>query len=95
MCIGIPGQVVAVSPEAHETATVAVQGANRTISLALLDGAPPEPGDWVVIQLGFALERLTEEEAAEATRLLDVLTGSTADDLLGDYAAAAVPARSD
>lgn len=95
MCIGIPGQVVVVSPAPHETATVAVQGANRTVSLALLDGAPPKPGDWVVVQLGFALERLTDEEAAEAIRLLDVLTGSTADDLLGDYAAAVVPARSD
>ena len=43
-------------------------------------GDPPKPGDWVVIQLGFALERLTDDEAAEAIRLLDVLMGSTADD---------------
>lgn len=94
MCIGIPGQVVDIADRA-ETATVAVQGANRTVSLALLEGDPPKPGDWVVIQLGFALERLTDDEAAEAIRLLDVLMGSTADDLLEDYAAAVVPARSD
>jgi len=65
MCLGIPGRIIARSTEDPELARVDVEGVIRDINLALLEDDPPAPGDWVLIHLGFALERMTEEEARE------------------------------
>ena len=70
MCLGIPGQVVALSNERPDVARVDVQGVVRDISIALLEDSPPAAGDWVMIHLGFALEPMTEAEAMVALGLL-------------------------
>ena len=70
MCLGIPGQIVALSNERPDVARVDVQGVVRDISVALLEDSPPGTGDWVMIHLGFALERMTEAEAMDALGLL-------------------------
>lgn len=66
MCLGIPGRVVGVADDAASVARVEVGGLVRDIDLSLLDDGPPAVGEWVVVHLGFALERMTEAEAAEA-----------------------------
>ena len=45
----------------------------RTVNVGLLDadGAGAEPGDWVLIHVGFALSKVDEEEAAATLRLLE------------------------
>ncbi|MGZ4492604.1 MAG: HypC/HybG/HupF family hydrogenase formation chaperone [Nocardioidaceae bacterium] len=66
MCLGIPGQVVAIPDGyADQVALVDVEGAQRHINVGMLD-APPEPGSWVVIHMGFALEVVDEAQAREA-----------------------------
>lgn len=47
--------------------------------MALLD-EPAQVGDWVMVQLGFAMRRVTEAEATETTRLLRLLEASVADE---------------
>jgi hydrogenase expression/formation protein HypC len=64
MCLGIPGRVVEVL-EGGDVAMVDVAGVVREINLGILDG-PAEPGDHVLIHSGFALERMTAEQAQEA-----------------------------
>lgn len=64
MCLGIPGRVVQVEP-GTDLARVDVAGMVREINLALLDG-PFAPGDYVLIHSGFALERMTADEARDA-----------------------------
>jgi hydrogenase expression/formation protein HypC len=54
-----------------DIARVNVAGVDRDIHLGLIDGPPPEPGDWVVIHLGFALSRMTEAEALDAMAFLE------------------------
>ncbi len=71
MCLGIPGQVIAIDPVRPDVASVDLGGKARDIGLGLLDGAPPRPGDWIMVHMGFALERMTEAEARDG---LDVLT---------------------
>ncbi len=66
MCIELPGRVVEVPPGRPDVARIDVSGVVRSIHLGLLDGDPPQPGEWVAIHLGFAIARLTDEEAAEA-----------------------------
>ena len=76
MCLGIPGQVVEVLTEhGGELAMVDVQGARRRINLGLLeqDDDPPTPGDWVLIHMGFALERIDEAEARQALAGLELM----------------------
>ncbi len=63
MCLGIPGEVVAIVDEAERLATVAVSGVRRTVSLALV---PDEVsvGDWVLVHVGFAMSVIDADEAA-------------------------------
>lgn len=70
MCLGIPGQIVSISEEHPDFARVDVSGALRDINIGLLDGEPVKLGDWILIHLGFALERMNETEARAAHRAL-------------------------
>lgn len=65
MCLGLAGRIIERSPDQPELARVDVDGVVRVVNVSLLEDDPPGPGDWVLIHLGFALERLTEAEARE------------------------------
>ena len=80
MCLGIPGCVVERRTDHPDLARVDVEGVVRDINLGLLDEDPPGPGDWVLIHLGFALQRMTEQEAQEARSTLSVLGEGSLDD---------------
>ena len=73
MCLAIPGQIVEITDAANRLAKVDVAGVQRTINVGLLDadGDGAQPGDWVLIHVGFALSRVDEEEAAATLRLLE------------------------
>jgi hydrogenase expression/formation protein HypC len=72
MCLGIPGRILEIPADQPDLGRVDVEGVIREINLVLLADDPPAPGDWVLIHLGFALNRMTEDEVAEAqsTRIL-------------------------
>ena len=69
MCLGIPGQIVEVVDPTGALAKVDISGVRREVSVALLDGAV-EPGDWVLIHVGFALARIDEDDARDTLELL-------------------------
>ena len=69
MCLGVPAQVVAVADADDRRAVVDVDGVRREVSTALLDTVP-EPGDWVLLHVGFALAPIAEEEARATLALL-------------------------
>jgi hydrogenase expression/formation protein HypC len=74
MCLGIPGQIVAISDAANRRGIVSVSGVRREVNLHCVidDQHPIEScvGDWVLVHVGFALSRIDEQEAA---RTLEVL----------------------
>ncbi len=72
MCLGIPGRIVEIPDRQAGLATVDISGVRRSVSIALVDepGAPVEPGDWVLIHVGFALSRIDEDDAQETLELL-------------------------
>ena len=72
MCLAIPGRIVEVAGEGH-LAVVEVSKVRRTINIDLLEGEPVRPGEWVLIHVGFAMSRISEERAAEQLRLLAML----------------------
>jgi hydrogenase expression/formation protein HypC len=74
MCLAIPGQVVEVVDAANQIAKVDVVGVRRNINVGLLsdgNGGGVEPGDWVLIHVGFALSKVDEEEARATLSLLE------------------------
>lgn len=73
MCLGIPGRVVELSAKHEDFARVDVEGVVRDINIALMEEDPAVPGDWVLIHLGFALQKMTEAEVQDARSTLTVL----------------------
>jgi hydrogenase expression/formation protein HypC len=74
MCLGIPGRVVKVlEGNAGMLALVDVLGAERSINLGMLDDIAVEPGEWVLIHMGFALERVDQAQAEEAMAGLEMM----------------------
>jgi hydrogenase expression/formation protein HypC len=69
MCLAIPGQVVELSHEQASLARVDVGGVRRNVNVGLLEEGV-EPGDWVLIHVGFALSKIGEEEAQDQLRML-------------------------
>ena len=71
MCLGIPGEVIEISPDHADLAKVDVSGVKRLINIGLLSDDPPRPGEWVLIHVGFALSKIDENEAAAAMQFLE------------------------
>ncbi|WP_433680385.1 HypC/HybG/HupF family hydrogenase formation chaperone [Nocardia sp. CA-119907] len=67
MCLGIPGRVVEIVDGYHDQiALVDVSGAHRQVNVGILQDDPARPGDWVIIHMGFAVEKTDEAGAAAA-----------------------------
>ena len=74
MCLGIPGQVIELlEGYGNQLALVDVAGVRRKINIGLLDEGPLEPGSWVLIHMGFALERVDPDGAERAMGGLELM----------------------
>lgn len=63
MCLGIPGRIVEITDPTNYLAKIDVSGVQRTISVRLLEDDMPEPDDWVLVHVGFAMAKIDETEA--------------------------------
>lgn len=66
MCLSIPAKVEKVD---GEMATVTVGGAEYQASLSMVDDV--KPGDYILLHTGFALEKISPEEAEKTLELFD------------------------
>jgi hydrogenase expression/formation protein HypC len=74
MCLGIPGRVVRVlEGNAGQLALVDVLGAQRPINLGMLEDQALSGGDWVLIHMGFAIERIDQAGAEKALSGLQMM----------------------
>ena len=74
MCLGIPGRVVQVLEDhGGMLALVDVLGAQRPINLGMLEDMSVQPGQWVLIHMGFALETIDEAGAEKAMTGLELM----------------------
>ena len=69
MCLGIPGQVMELLEVHEHLARVDVSGVGRVINIGLLEDEHVEPGDWVLIHVGFAMSKIDEDEARPRSRV--------------------------
>jgi hydrogenase expression/formation protein HypC len=81
MCLGIPGEVIEFLPDQPDLAKVDVSGVKRVINVGLLAEERVEPGDWVLIHVGFALSKIDEAEAAAALEFLEGIGQAYEDEL--------------
>lgn len=65
MCLAIPARVV--EKPATDSAIVDLGGVQKEISLALVDGV--DVGDYVIVHVGYALQKLDEHEARQTLSL--------------------------
>lgn len=68
MCLGIPMQIVEVN---GYTARCQAKGVERDVSLFLLQHEPLAPGDFVVVHVGYAIQKMTAQEAQSAWQVYD------------------------
>jgi len=73
MCLAIPGKIVELSADRYDSALVEVLGVRRRVDLGLLEDNRPVVGDWVLIHVGFAMSKISEEEALDQMRILAIL----------------------
>jgi hydrogenase expression/formation protein HypC len=72
MCLGVPAKVMERNGDA---AVVELGGVRREISLMLLDDV--SVGEWVIVHAGFAIGKLSEEEAEQTLSLFREIADAT------------------
>jgi hydrogenase expression/formation protein HypC len=70
MCLGVPGKVLKIDPSAigMTMGTVDFGGITKEVCLAYVPEV--QVGEYVVVHVGFAISRVSEEEAMEVFDLL-------------------------
>ena len=66
MCLALPARVVSIDSDS-DMATVALGEVKREVSLALVEDV--HEGDFVLIHVGYALNKVSEEEAEKTLAL--------------------------
>ena len=72
MCLAIPALVVELLPA--DMARIELDGVRKEISLALVEDVAV--GDYVIVHVGYALQKLDPEEAAQTLALFAELGGA-------------------
>jgi hydrogenase expression/formation protein HypC len=77
MCLGIPGQIVALDSLHERLATVDVSGVKRKVDISCIvdDTHLRESciGEWVLVHVGFAMSRIDEAQVAQMLKILTEL----------------------
>lgn len=73
MCLAIPGRITEILDKTHSFAVVEVSGVRRKINVDLLRHEALQTGDWVLIHVGFAMSKISQQEAEDQLKLLAML----------------------
>ena len=68
MCLGIPMQIREID---GFLARCEAKGVERDVSLFMMQGEALAVGDFVMIHVGYAIQKMTQEEARSAWELFD------------------------
>lgn len=68
MCLGIPMQILQIE---GYSARAAAKGVERDISLFMLPEDEVAVGDFVIVHVGYAIQKISEESARSAWELFD------------------------
>ena len=74
MCLAIPAKVISVN---GKSALVCIEDVQYTASLLLLEDV--NPGDFIMLHAGFAIEKVDENEARITLQLLNDMDRNTSE----------------
>jgi hydrogenase expression/formation protein HypC len=82
MCLAIPAKLVEYVDADRNYGKVELGGVRRQVNTSLLVGEDTaEPGDYVLVHVGFALSAISEAEANETLRILEEMGPAYTDEL--------------
>ena len=70
MCLAIPAHIVTVE---GTTALCEMTGVTKEVDISLTPDALP--GDWVIVHVGFALQKIDAEKAEETIKAMESVGG--------------------
>jgi hydrogenase expression/formation protein HypC len=73
VCLAIPGKIIELCADEPQLAVVDVGGVRRRVNIDLLREESLGVADWVLIHVGFAMSKISVEDAEEQMRLLAML----------------------
>lgn len=68
MCLAVPMEIKKID---GFQCVCEARGIEREVSLFMLQGEPLAPGDHVLVHVGYAIQKVTEQEAGESWKLFD------------------------
>lgn len=68
MCLGIPMEILAID---GYLARCGAKGVERDVNLFMMQDTPLAVGDYVMVHVGYAIQKMTVEEARSAWELFD------------------------
>ncbi|MFP4041823.1 MAG: HypC/HybG/HupF family hydrogenase formation chaperone [Bacteroidales bacterium] len=66
MCISIPAKIISIH---NDTAKVSMEGNEYSVGIQMLDDV--KEGDYVLVHTGFAIQKISEEEARETLKIIE------------------------
>ena len=69
MCLSVPAQIVSID---GEFAKVSVNGALFRAGLQMIEN--PQPGEFILLHAGFAIQKISDQEAEETLKLLNEIS---------------------
>ena len=69
MCLSVPAQIVTMDGEFAE---VSVNGALFRAGIQMIED--PQPGEYILLHAGFAIQKISEQEAEETLSLLQEIS---------------------
>ncbi len=77
MCLAVPMQITRID---GFDARCSARGAERDISLFMLQGEPLAAGDFVLVHAGYAIQKIGAEQARQSWELFDEILAAEAAD---------------
>ncbi len=68
MCVGVPMKIIDIN---YPSGVAEAKGVKRDIGLQLLPENEIAIGDFVIVHVGFAIEKLDKKEAEDIGKMLD------------------------
>lgn len=82
MCLAIPARLIEYVDDNRQVGRVDIGGVVRRVNTAMLIGEDAtEPGEYVLLHVGFALSKVSEEEAARTLQYLKEMDSVFGDEM--------------
>ena len=75
MCLAVPMKITKID---GYQCTCEARGIEREVSLFMLQHEALEPGDYILVHVGYAIQKVSEQDAADSWALFDEIIAAGA-----------------